>query len=819
MNHIALDLKDAFRALWRDLGYTATAVVTLALTIGATTATFSIVNGVLLKPLAYRESQQLVAIREVEVELMNRFPVLPVNGRHFEEWRSQAQAFEALAEFVPLSANLTGAGDPVQIDLVRTSGELLDVLQVRPAIGRPLRADDELRGAADVVVLGHALWRERFGADASIVGRAIVLDGSPYTVVGVLPGTFQLPEAPKLGGAVQLTAKVDALVPLRLPDDLGWAGDYNNFALGRLKRGVMIEQARADLDLVQARVSQRVSEQEHHAVTVRTSVIPLAEAVTGTARRGLLLLLGAIGAVLLIATANLANLSVTRAIGRLRDATIKTALGASRMRLVGHVLIEQMIVAALGGALGMAVAAGALRSFVLTAPIDLPRVNEVVIDTRVSAFAALLSIAAGLLTAVLPALRLSGRNVQGSLRAGGLATTGDRSSLRTRGALLALQIALSVCLLIVTALLGVSFARLMRVDRGFSADRVLAVDVALPSSRYEKAPDRVAAYDRVLAAIRVLPGVDSVSWTSRLPLKGVDWADLVTVEGDTRPFFERPIANYRFVAPEFFRALSIPIRRGRAFSDDDRAADRPTMPAVVSEATAARAWPGQDALGKRFQRGGRERPFEVVGIVPDGRMIGLDDSIPMMVYVPYWFRSRASAALVVHAAADPVSLVMSVRRALHSVDPEIAVGESRPLTDIVDASFAARRYQMTLFVVFGLVALLIAIVGVYGVTAYGVSRRRREMNIRVALGARMSQVLGLVMRQTSLPVTIGAIAGAAAALAIGGIVANQLFEVRARDPLITATVVMLVGGAGMLTCALAARQGLTIDPASALRED
>jgi ABC-type antimicrobial peptide transport system permease subunit len=299
----------------------------------------------------------------------------------------------------------------------------------------------------------------------------------------------------------------------------------------------------------------------------------------------------------------------------------------------------------------------------------------------------------------------------------------------------------------------------------------------------------------------------------------VDWADLVTVEGDARPFFERPIANYRFVAPEFFKTLSIPIRRGRAFSDDDRAADRPTMPALISEATAARAWPGQDALGKRFQRGGREKPFEVVGIVPDARMLDLDGPAAMMVYVPYWFRSRASAALVVHTASDPVSLVRSVRRALQSVDPEIAVGDSVPLTDIVDASFAARRYQMTLFVAFGFVALLIAIVGVYGVTAYGVSCRRREMNIRVALGARMPQVLGLVVRQTSLPVALGALAGAAGALAMGGIVASQLFEVRARDPLIIATVVMMVGGAGMLTCVLAARRALTINPASALRED
>jgi putative ABC transport system permease protein len=391
MNHLLLDLKDSCRALRRDLGYTATSVVVLALTIGATTATFSIVNGVLLKPLAYRESHQLVAIREVQLELVSRFPVLPVNGRHFEEWRRQAQMFEALAEFLPLSANLTGAGDPVQINLVRTSGELFDVLGVRPALGRPLRADDERRGAADVVVLGHAIWRDRFGADASIAGRAIVLDGRPHTVVGVLPASFQLPETPRLAGPVQLTARVDALVPLRLPEDLGWQGDYNHVALGRLKHGVMLEQARADLDVIQARVSRRISEEEHHTVTIRASIIPLAEAVIGTARRGLLLLLGAIAAVLLIATTNLANLSVTRAIGRLRDASIRSALGASRLRIVGQVLIEQLMVAAVGGALGMAVAAGALQTFVLTAPIDLPRVNEVAIDARALAFAALIA--------------------------------------------------------------------------------------------------------------------------------------------------------------------------------------------------------------------------------------------------------------------------------------------------------------------------------------------------------------------------------------------------------------------------------------------
>src|SRR6185295_17890546 len=357
MLDISLDLKDALRGLRRDLGHTVTSVGILALTIGATTATFSIINGVLLKPLAYRESHELVALREVVLEFSGQYPVVPVNGRHFEEWRSQARTFDALAEFLPMSANLTGAGDPVQIDLVRTSGGLFDVLQVPPELGRPLRADDERAGAADVAVLGHRIWRERFGADPSIIDKAITLDGKAYTVVGVLPAAFQLPEAPKLSGPVQLTSKVDALVPLRLPDDLGWVGDFNHVAVGRLKPGVTAEQARGDLDVVQARVSKRASDEAHQTLTVRATVMPLADAVTGQARRGLLLLMSAIGAVLLIATSNLANLSLTRAIGRLREATIKSALGASRARLAGHVVVEQLIVAAMGGALGMVVAA------------------------------------------------------------------------------------------------------------------------------------------------------------------------------------------------------------------------------------------------------------------------------------------------------------------------------------------------------------------------------------------------------------------------------------------------------------------------------
>jgi putative ABC transport system permease protein len=812
------DLRDALRGLRRDLGYTATTVLTLALTIGATTATFSIVNGVLLRPLAYRESHQLVALREVFVEIADRYPVLPLNGRHFEEWRSGAQTFDAFAEYLPLSANLTGTGDAVQIALVKTSGGLFDVLRVSPILGRGLRTDDERREAPDVAVIGDALWRERFSGDPAIVGRSITLDGKPHTVVGVLPAGFQLPKAPFPTATFELTSKVDALAPLRLATDLGWVGDFNNVGIGRLKRGVSLAQARADLDVIQGRIAKRVSEEAGQPATMRALIVPLTEAVVGGARRGLVLLMGAIVAVLLIACANLANLSLTRATARLRDAMIKAALGASRVRLIGQLLLEQLLIAGAGGVLGTLVARGALQTFVRTAPIDLPRVAEVTIDARALAFAAAVSIAAALLTALLPAWRL-GRERPGSLRATGTAITADRHSLRTRGVLLAAQMALSVALLVVTGLFAVSFLKLMRVDRGFSADRVLAVDVALPSSRYESNASRVAAYDRLMAAVQPLPGIESAAWASALPLKGEDWGDLVTAEGDVRPPFERPIASYRAVGPDYFRTLTIPLRRGRAFTDADRADTQPSTPAVISEATAAHVWPGQQALGKRFRRGGPGKPLEVVGITPDVRTMSIDGPLPLMVYVPYWYRSRPAASLVARTAADPASMAGAIRRAIQSVDADVAIGDSRPLQQIVDAAFAARRYQTTLFVAFGASALLIAVVGVYAVTAYGISRRRREMNIRVALGARASQVLGLVVRQTGMPVVAGAVAGGAAAVALGGVVASQLFEVRARDPLVIAATVAFVTGVAMFTSAIAARQGLSIDPAAALRDE
>ena len=810
MPALLFDFIDALRGFRRDRGYAFAVVVTLALTTGATTAVFSIVNGVLLKPLAFPEPDRLVTIREVWREFAG-VPMLAVNERHFEYWREHSSSFESLAQYVQRPANLTAGGDAAQVTMVRASGSLFDVLRVRPALGRTLTPSDDPEGAPDVVTITDALWRQRLNADPAIVGRPIVLDGKPYTVVGVLAPDFRLP----IEG--EITAAVDAFIPLRV--NVGWVGDHNNHAIGRLRRDVTVERARAELDVLQAQVSEVASRESREPVTLTSALFPLDEYVVGGSRRGLLLLLAAIVAVLLIACSNLASLSLTRALGRIRDAAIRAALGASRRRLVVRTLLEQIVLSIVGGLIGIWVASVALAIFVRTAPVALPRVEEVALDGRVLAFAAGISIATGLLVALLPALRLAGHDVQSAMRAGATTVTADRGAIRRHGALLVLQVALSVTLLVVTALFGVSLMRVMKVDRGFTSDRVLAIDIALPAARYAQEPVRRAAYDRLLEAVRTLPGVEAVSTTSMLPLTGQGQVNFLAAEGQQLRVSELPSANFRFVAPEFFRTLGIAIRTGRPFTDGERDPDRPA-PALISEPTASRLWPGENPIGKRFSRGiPSEQGFEVVGVVADARVTALDQTPPLMVYIPYWWRSRPTASLLVKTGVDPAALVPDVRRVTRAVDPEIAIGAVRPVDTLVDAAVASRKYQTQLFVAFGIVALFIAVLGVYAVTSYGISRRRREMNIRVALGARASQVVRMLLWQGMTPVAIGAVLGALGAIASAGFVASLLFDVKPRDPLIVAVVIAVVTASGLLTCGVAARRSIAIDPAAALRDE
>jgi putative ABC transport system permease protein len=817
MSDLLFDVRDSLRGFRRNPLHAAAVVGTLALTLGATTAVFSIVNGVLLRPLAYREAQRLVSIREIVPRLAEQYPSLPVNARHFEEWRNRAASFDAMAELDWRTANLTGAGDPAQIVVLRASGTLFDVLQASVAIGRPLARDDERLERPAVTLISHAMWRDRLGEDPAVLGRNLTLGGTPHTIVGVLPAGYELPKFDLLSGSGSLTSRVDAIVPMRLKlEAMGWMGSFNYAVVARLKPGVSLEQARAELNVLQRSIGEIASREPRELGDLRASIAPLGESIVGRARLGLLLLLGAIGGVVLIACSNLANLSLTRTYSRMRDTAVRSALGARSGRLVRQVVVEQLALAIAGGALGLVVARQALSVFVRTAPIDLPRVSDVVIDGRVLAFAAVLTIAAGLGVALLPAWRVNRQDVQGTLRAVERGAT-DGGGLRTRATLLAVQVALSVMLLVVTGLFVSSFVQLLRIDPGFSPNGALAVEIAPTRARYPDAGARAALYDRILERVRALPAITTASWTSALPLTGETWVDQIARLDDRRPDAQRLNANYRFVGPDYFRTLSLPLLKGRSVDERDRM--NAITPAVISARAASTLWPGQDAVGRQFRRGDPARHFEVVGVVADGHLTALDADSPLMVYVPYWYDNEGKSVLVVRTNADAASAIAELRGAIRAVDPEIAIADASPLQRVIDKALEGRRYQTGLFVAFGLAALVIATIGVYATTAYGVSRRRREMNIRVALGARIPEVFGLVLRQTAMPVLVGLAAGSAGALALGTVVASLLFRVRANDPLVFATVIGVVGGVGLLAAGTAAKQGLRIDPAAALRDE
>jgi predicted permease len=531
------------------------------------------------------------------------------------------------------------------------------------------------------------------------------------------------------------------------------------------------------------------------------------------------MLLGSVLAVLLIACANLTNLALARTLSHLRDTAVRAALGASRARLLRQAVLELAVLGAAGAALGLWLASLALGAFVKTAPIDLPRVEDVTIDAQVLAFVVLLTVAVIVLVSALPTWRLARRDPQSVLRGTAAGAGQGPSAMRARSVLTAAQIALSVTLLTVTALLGASLWRVLQVDYGFTADHVLSVPVAMPAARYTDRSFRIGAHDRILAAVQAIPGVRSVSSTSLLPMRGEGQVNFILAAGTDVPRSQQPSANFRLVSPDFFASLQLPIVRGRSVTSDDGRNGRP-MAAVVSESLARRLWPTEEALGKEFGRGLEGEPnFLIVGITPDARTTTIEHTPPLMAYVPYWWQPRPAITVLVKSEVEAVTLVSSIRRAIDQIDPEIAVGESRPLDDLVDAAVAGRRYQARLFIAFGLVALAIATLGVYAVAAYSVSKRRRELNIRVALGAATQDVVGLLIRQSARTIVAGAAAGLVMAIAAGRLTAGLLYEVQPRDPLILGLVFMTVTTVALVASLVATRNGLSVNPVDALRDE
>ncbi len=808
---LASDLRRALRAMRRNPGFSAVAIATLAFGIGTNTAIFSVVDGVLIRPLGYGDENRLVAIHEVMPRFSHLAPRIPVNAMHFREWRKRVRAFASLAMIGGIRMNLTGAGEPERLAAARVSPDLFPMLGARTQLGRTFLEEEDQPGRDDVVVLSNAFWKRRFASDPNVLGRKILLDGHPYEIVGVLSPLFHFPKLNLLYAMTVAEEQPDLWKPFAAkPDELEPLGDFNFACIARLRSGVSLSQALSELNAAQAVIANQAPEK----IELYTAIVPLQEQITGRSRRGLQLLLCAAGAVLLIGCVNIAKLLLGRTTSRKQEFAIRTALGASFRRLLQQMLAESLLLAGVGGGLGVLVAYVSLRLIVAHAPIDLPRLDEIRINTRVLLFTTAVSCLSGLLSGFLPAWRFARTRPIAVVKSGTRSTEG-RAAGRLRAFLIAVEVGLCTLCLVAGGLLLRSFVNLFEVDKGFTAERVVTVNLSLPDTRYPDQPERVRFMQSLVDSVQSLPGVVSAGISNMLPLSGEGGNNLLSLEGTTVPLTERPIVDIRGVNPEYFQTMEIPLREGRifAYSDGERRL------AIVSALTAERLWPGQDPLGKRFKVGDPDGPFiEVSGVVGDVRTVSLERPPSMTVYLPYWQRRTfGGPSLAVKTAVDPLSVSSSIRSVIHRIDSELPVPRFETMDQVVDESVAQRRFQMNLILLFATMGLVLASLGIYGVVSYSVALRTNEMGIRMAVGACSGDILKMTLRQAMTPVAIGVVAGLIASIVVGRLLASFLFGVAPADITTMASVVMILAGVAASASFVPARRASRVDPMIALR--
>jgi putative ABC transport system permease protein len=784
--------------------------------IGGVTTIFSVVDGALLTPLAYKDAGRLFAASESAPQLARTYPRLPVNAAHFRSWQEQCRSCESGALLNPATFSLTSGGDPEQIEGATCTWPVFQVLGAEPQLGRAFAESDDQPGANRFVVISDRLWRRRLGADPAIIGKPIRLDGEPHIVVGVLKADFHFPSGEQLGPLNQFPKHADIFKPMGFNwGKLGRLGQFNFACLIRL--GPSADPARAEAEMTAA-VADAGRDMK---IGLSAHLVPLQEQVTGRSRAALTLLLAAVGVVLLIVCINLGNLMLVRAGERARDAAICRALGASAGQLFRPILTESLLIALIGGAVGVLLAYAGVRILVTTAPIDIPRLEEVHVSVTTLLFAFCVSAGSGLFCGLGPAIRATGVDPAGALRSGSRSATEGRARQRSREWLVGLEVALSTVLLVLAALLGVSFFRVTNVERGYVVDRILTADVALPRARYQNDEKRALFHQRALEKLEALPGVQAAGLISSLPLKAQAWGDAINAEGDTRPRAERPGAHYRFVSEHYFETMGVALRQGRFPTSHDRA----LMVAVLSESAALKVWPGESPLGKRIRNDPRPGWAEVIGVVADVRTESLEQQTPIMVYVPYWDGAYwqgsvwGNATYAMRTSRDPATMANALRLAIRELDAELPLAHVLTMQEIVSESVRSRRFQTLLAGIFAGASLLLACLGIYGVISYSVTRRTNEIGIRIALGAQASQVLTLVLRQGIRPVFGGLLVGVAAALAAERLIGSFLYGTQARDPAAISAVAAILLLVAAAACWAPARRASQIDPMTALRNE
>ena len=791
------DVRYGARVLARNRGFTAVAVLTLALGIGANSAIFSVVNSVLLRPLPFAAPDRLVRVYEKRLKLGRTRNV--VSAPDFLDWREQSSVFEAVSAYTGWNAALTSGDEPRQVTGTVASADLFQVLRAAPMLGRVFTAEEDKPGAGRVVVISHRMWKGLFGSDPSVVGKTVRLDGEGYTVVGVMPADFEFPDR---GSELWAPLALSAQEP-------GNRGSHYLNVVARLKDGVTLGKAQAEMEAVAARLEQQHPVNVGHGV----NVFPLHDEVVGAVRPALLLLLGVVGFVLLIACANVANLLLARGASRHTEIAIRTALGAARLRVVRQLLTESLLLAFAGGMLGLLLSAWGVDSLVKLIPADMPRVGEIGVDRWVFGFTSLVSVSTGVLFGLLPALQVSKGNLHDALKEGGRSPlSGSSRQSRLRGFLVVTEVAAALILLIGAGLLAESFVRLRRVSPGFDPSNVLTMQLSLPPAKY-KEPQRQAAFlQQVLQRAEALPGVKAAGAVVGLPLGGNSASRYFQIEGrPPRPAGEGLNTNFNLASPNYFRALGVPLKSGRYFDEHDAAGAAEVV--VINETMARRFWPDEEPLGKRLRIG--ENPWRtVVGDVKNDELSA--ETKPEMFY-PLAQSPLPFMTLVVRSDADPAALVAAVRGAVREVDKEQPVYDVKTMEQRVAESVSSRRLTALLVGLFAVLAVTLAAIGIYGVISYSVTQRTHEIGVRVALGARGVDVLRLVVGHGMRLVLVGVGLGLAGAFALTRLVSSFFFGVSAADPAVYAGVSLLLLAVALLACLVPARRAAKTDPMVALR--
>jgi len=817
---VAHDLRYAARVLRKDPSFTLVAVLTLALGIGASTSVFSVVNAILLKPLPYPEVERVVFPWRIPPPAFNvGADEIPWGRVDFLAFSEESRTFDALGAFLGEALNLTGAGEPARLDGARVSEGFFRSLGVSPQLGRVFRADEDRPGHELEAVLSDQVWRERFGGDATIVGRTVNLNGSAYTIVGVMPPGFAFPQAAGMPGSFALPKRTELWVPLALARSGRVRGEPSELAVvGRLAPGVTLERAQAELDLFARRMERELPQAKGW---FNSRVTPISRQLAGETRRPLLLLLAAVAVVLLIACSNVANLLLTRSIARTREFSLRAALGAARTRLIRQLVTESVLLAMIGGLGGVLLAYGGVTFAKTFGPSNIPRLADVRIDRWVLLFAIASSALSGVLFGLAPAWAAARDLLISSLKDGGhRAGQGGRGS-RLRSALLVTQVSLALVLIIASGLLVRTFSHLLAADGGFNPDRVLTFELTLPPTSYTSVEKIVATYEAALQRLQAIPGVESAGIGETVPMGGAGESTGLRIPD--RPQSSEatpPYANYTIVSPRYFAAVGTAMLQGRDFLDTDTA-DSPPV-AIVNAAMARKYWPGQDVLGK--QVGVPINPFNmtVVGIVSNVKHLSIREEPGPEIYVPYTQKpwpSMQTMHVAVRSKAAPAAMMGSIRAAIRSVDPELPVAGVATLETLVDDAMAQPRFSMLLVSGFGALALVLACVGLYGAVSYSVTSRTQEIGIRLALGAPRRRVFALVLSQCLRITGAGIAIGLALALVLLRAIAGFLYGIEATDPATFASLSIVLLSVALLACYLPARRAARVDPLVAMRAE